>query len=255
AAVLHVSTNHPAEAREAYLRADEQYRLALPNDGGADTLNAYAWHLADCPVADVRDPVRAADLARRAIDRAPHEGRIWNTLGVAYSRAGEWHSAIAALDRSMELRSGGNPWDWFFLAMAHRQLGDRQAANEWYEKAARWMDTAGPPSMELLRYRAEAALLLGRPPDRLTSAGAGTRQQASPPPPRTNENSRQPNPPRTLRAGFRPPARRESARPCAHCPMVLSRPPTRNDHVADPSAELAPNSHQPPPDPASRRGT
>jgi tetratricopeptide (TPR) repeat protein/tRNA A-37 threonylcarbamoyl transferase component Bud32 len=175
AAALHVSTNHPAEAREAYLRADEQYRLALPHDGGAETLNAYAWQLADCPVADLRDPARAVELARRALDRAPHEGRIWNTLGVAYYRAGEWRNAVAALERSMELRSGGNPWDWFFLAMAHWRLGDPRAAGEWYEKAARWMDATGPPAQELLRYRAEAALLLGRPPDRLTPAGPGKR--------------------------------------------------------------------------------
>ncbi|QJW95613.1 protein kinase domain-containing protein [Frigoriglobus tundricola] len=164
-AAMHVSTKRPAEARDAFTRAAEQYRLALPLDAGAETLNAYAWLLADCPVADLRNPEQSAELAQRAVDRAPLEGRIWNTLGVARYRAGEWQKAITALERSAELRSGGTAWDWFFLAMASWRLGDRAAATAWCEKAVRAMDANGPPPADLSRYRSEAESLLGRPAD------------------------------------------------------------------------------------------
>jgi serine/threonine protein kinase len=164
-AALYVSTRRPSEARDAFTRVAEQLRLALPLDGGPETLNTYAWFLADCPVADLRNPELAVELARRAIDLAPLEGRIWNTLGVAHYRAGDFPSAIAALKRSMELRSGGNAWDWFFLAMATSKLGERPAATAWRAKAVRAMDEAGPLPADLVRYRSEAESLLGPPPD------------------------------------------------------------------------------------------
>jgi hypothetical protein len=34
--------------------------------------------------------------------------------------------AIQELEKSMELRNGGDSFDWFFLAMANWQLGERE---------------------------------------------------------------------------------------------------------------------------------
>ncbi len=162
AAALSTSVNQPAQAREEYARVAEQYRLAVEHGPTAGTLNDYAMLLADCPDASVRDPARAIDLARRATALAPEEGAIWNTLGLACYRAGEWRPAAAALEKSVALRRGGDAYDWFFLAMASWQLGDRAAAGEWYEKSVRWMGQSGPVPQELIRYRAEAEALLGR---------------------------------------------------------------------------------------------
>ena len=61
----------------------------------------------------------------------------------------------------MELRQGGESADWFFLAMAEWQMGDKDAARVWYDKAVNWMDTKQSDNEELLRFRAEAADLLG----------------------------------------------------------------------------------------------
>ena len=74
---------------------------------------------------------------------------------------GEWKAAIEALTKSMELRKGGDSNDWFFLAMAHWQLGDKTQARSWYDKAVPWMEKNQPKNEELLRFRAEAAALLG----------------------------------------------------------------------------------------------
>jgi eukaryotic-like serine/threonine-protein kinase len=93
--------------------------------------------------------------------RAPERGEFWNTLGVAQYRAGEFQSALIALSRSMELRSGGDAADHFFVAMAYERLGDRKQARIWYDKAVQWMDKRFPQGEADLRYQAEAKEVLG----------------------------------------------------------------------------------------------
>jgi hypothetical protein len=61
----------------------------------------------------------------------------------------------------MELNKGGDGNDWFFLAMAHWRLGDKPQARSWYGKAVSWMEKNQPRNEELMRFRAEAAALLG----------------------------------------------------------------------------------------------
>jgi tetratricopeptide (TPR) repeat protein len=90
------------------------------------------------------------------------EGTFWNTLGVAQYRAGEWKPAIEALEKSMELRKGGDSFDWFFVAMACRQQGKKELAGKWFDEAVQWMEMNNPKDKELLRFRAEAAALLAR---------------------------------------------------------------------------------------------
>ena len=103
----------------------------------------------------------AIEFATRAVELAPTNGNIWNTLGVSRYRAGEWQPAVEALAKSMDLRKGGDSSDWFFLAMVHWQLGDKDEARKVYDKAIEWMDKNQPKNEELLRFRAEAAELLG----------------------------------------------------------------------------------------------
>ena len=79
---------------------------------------------------------------------------------MAQYRAGYWGAAVEALNRSMELCGRRRPRRWFFLAMAHRQLGDAAEARRWYDKADAWMEAKGSRDEELRRFRAEAAALL-----------------------------------------------------------------------------------------------
>src|SRR5205823_3087568 len=99
----------------------------------------------------------------KAVELSPRDGAIWNTLGVAQYRAGDWKAAITSLEKSMSLRNGGDSADWFFLAMAHRQLGDQPQARRWYDKAVAGMEKHQPNDDELRRFRAEAAERLGLP--------------------------------------------------------------------------------------------
>jgi tetratricopeptide (TPR) repeat protein len=124
-------------------------------------LNRLAWRLANCPEPKVRDPRRAVELATKATQLQPKQANYWNTLGVAHYRAGSLKEAVAALEKSMELRKGGDSNDWFLLAMAHWQIGHRDEARKWYDKAVEWMEKNQPQNEELRRFRAEAAGVLG----------------------------------------------------------------------------------------------
>jgi tetratricopeptide (TPR) repeat protein len=107
------------------------------------------------------DPKRAVELATAAIMHGSEVATYWNTLGIARYRAGDWKLAIEALKKSMELHAGGDASDWLFLAMAHRQLGDKVQAGRWYHKAVEWMEKHDPDDKVLGRFRSEAQALLG----------------------------------------------------------------------------------------------
>jgi eukaryotic-like serine/threonine-protein kinase len=129
-----------------------------PNDAGAN--NQLAWLLATCPDLKLRDPKEAVVRARKAVELDPKNALYPSTLGAAYYRSGDWKAAITALEKSMEFRKGGDGNEWFFLAMAHWRLGEKNKARAWYERATQWMDKNQPDNEELRRFRTEAAALL-----------------------------------------------------------------------------------------------
>jgi tetratricopeptide (TPR) repeat protein len=125
-----------------------------------DAQNEIASKLVTDPDPSWRNPMLAVELAERAIGARPGDGLIWNTVGAARYRNGQWKDAIAAFEKSMELRNGGDSNDWFFLAMCHWQLGDKEQARVWYHKAVEWMDNNQPQNAELGRIRDEATQLI-----------------------------------------------------------------------------------------------
>src|SRR5262249_24166870 len=99
-------------------------------------------------------------------------------------RAGDWKAAVAALDKSVELRQGGDAMDRLFLAMAHRKLGDPDEARKAYDLALQWLEKNKEPlekdkgraaEPRLLRAEAEQVLELKQKCPRLarTNKGAG----------------------------------------------------------------------------------
>jgi serine/threonine protein kinase/tetratricopeptide (TPR) repeat protein len=124
--------------------------------------NNLAWLLATCSALNLRDPERAVESAKKAVELAPTHGNYWNTLGAAHYRAGQWKPAVQALNKSMDLQKGGDSSDWFFLAMAHWRLGEEDQARRWYDRAVQWMDKNNPKNDELRRFREEAVELLGK---------------------------------------------------------------------------------------------
>ena len=100
-----------------------------------------------------------ADFSQ-AVKLVSSDENIPNAPGVAHPRAEDWKAAIAALGKSMKLRNGGL-CDWFFLAMANWQLGEKQEARKWYGRAVDWMEKNKPHNEESRRFRAEAEKLIG----------------------------------------------------------------------------------------------
>src|SRR5262249_52374255 len=71
-----------------------------------DTMNTLAWHLATAPDPGDRDAPRAVELAKELVEANLAESSPWNTLGVAYYRAGDRKNAIVALERAEALAPG-----------------------------------------------------------------------------------------------------------------------------------------------------
>jgi serine/threonine protein kinase/Flp pilus assembly protein TadD len=142
---------------EAIAEFEESIRLDQDFSGAHFNL---AWLLATATDHKFRDPARAVALGKRAVMLDPNDGHPWNTLGVAQYRAGDWKAAVVGLEKSLELR-GGDAFDWFYLAMAHWQLGDKKQARQWYDKAVSWIDKAKPQAEDYMRLRVEAQALLG----------------------------------------------------------------------------------------------
>jgi serine/threonine protein kinase/Flp pilus assembly protein TadD len=138
--------------------------------------------LANCPdlkLRDIQSAARLAEqatrLAKQAVERAPSNGGFWNWLGQAHYRAGNWKECVAALEKSVQLRSsiqgylvpggpdvgGGNSFDYFFLAMAYARLDNNKQSRDWYDKAIQWMNQYRPRDGELSSYRDEAKEVLG----------------------------------------------------------------------------------------------
>jgi serine/threonine protein kinase/tetratricopeptide (TPR) repeat protein len=128
--------------------------------GNAEYHRCLAWNLATCPDPLFREPARAVQAGRKAVELAPRNDGSWNRLGIAHYRAGDWEAAIAALEKAMQLKNGGDSWDWLFLAMAHWQRGEKEQARRWYDRAAPRMPTSAG-AVRYDRFRAEAAALLG----------------------------------------------------------------------------------------------
>ena len=122
--------------------------------------NRPAWILLMTPNLPDRDPPRALKLATRAMELEPADGNIWNTLAVARYRTADWQGAVAALQKSIELRQGGDAFDWLFLAMAHWQLGNKDESQKWHAKAMNPAARTQPENEQLRRLQAEAAELL-----------------------------------------------------------------------------------------------
>ncbi len=161
-AVAHRGLSFALEKKNQWDEAIREYRTAIELDPkNVWAHNELAWLLATCPAPNLRDPKRAVELAKKAVEFTPTDGNYWNTLGAAYYRAGDWKAAIKTLEKSMDLRKGGDSLDWFYLTMANWQLGEKEQARQWYDRAVQWMEKNQPKNDELHRFRSEAAELLG----------------------------------------------------------------------------------------------
>jgi WD40 repeat protein/serine/threonine protein kinase/tetratricopeptide (TPR) repeat protein len=152
------ATDPEAVARRIALDSDD------PNYQIATQYNGSAWLLVTTNDPLERDPAKAVELAKKAIALAPQTAHYWLTLGIARYRAGQWREAITALDKSVKLEPEKyTGFIGFVHAMVSWKMGHKDEAQKSYARAAQWTDQHAPNSPALLRFRVEAAELLGLP--------------------------------------------------------------------------------------------
>jgi serine/threonine protein kinase/tetratricopeptide (TPR) repeat protein len=152
------------EASEAYGQARATWeKLVADNPEVSPYARGLAFLLARSPDPAVRDPKRAAGLARQAVERGPRDTGSWLALGIAHYRAGEWPAALRALSRSREL-GADHPVLWLHLAMTQEQLGEKERARRCYDRGRARLEKVLPVPPRFLVLRDEAAALLSLPP-------------------------------------------------------------------------------------------
>jgi uncharacterized protein HemY len=132
--------------------------------GDARALNNLAGHLVTGPV-EQRDPARALELIRDALEQQPQNAHFLNTLGVVQYRNGQYAAAAATLEKSLRAGKGASEgFNLFFLAMCHAKLGAPAKAKDCFQRAVTWTgskkDLAAHQVEELKAFRAEAEAVL-----------------------------------------------------------------------------------------------
>jgi serine/threonine protein kinase len=159
---MHWAGGQSREADQAYRQAVELGdRMSATFPPGNPLDGEYALLLVTCPDPKWRNAKRVRKCASRAVEQNPRNADAWTTLGIAAYRMSDHAAAIVALEKAMALRGDHFTVEQFFLALAHGRRGDKRQAREWFDKATAWMSKTGSQDEDLLRFRAEAAALLG----------------------------------------------------------------------------------------------
>ena len=88
------------------------------------------WQLVKNPDPKLRDPKRAVELAKEAVELTPNSRMAWQNLGWILYRAGNWKASIEALEKSCKLQNGGDAGQWIVLALAHAKLAAQEGQSE-----------------------------------------------------------------------------------------------------------------------------
>ena len=131
--------------------------------------------LANCPDEALRDPPRAVALAKRVLP--PSAGHYWRYLALAQYRSQQWQDAADSIQQAMDLREGGDAFDWLLLAMAQWQLGQKEKARRKVHPGQGGNQAGKPLFYEYLgvmavqRLQNEAEMLMGEANEDTEQAG------------------------------------------------------------------------------------
>jgi tetratricopeptide (TPR) repeat protein len=143
------------KVEESLRELRKEIEAKRPFLGASGELAAF---LVICPDTKLRDPRLALEMAMKGIKLDSRSALYWQILGWAHYRTGNPEDSVKALEKSIQFQDGkGDAGQWLFLAMAHWQLGHRDVARTWYDKAQK-SDKKDWPE-EFHRFLAEAAKL------------------------------------------------------------------------------------------------
>jgi tetratricopeptide (TPR) repeat protein len=114
----------------------------------AEGANFTAWSCVVNPGV-LPDYTEVLSMAQRFADSNVALAIAHTTLGAVWLRSGRPDRAVPALNLADELNDPDDPdsttssaYAWYLLAIAHSQLGQVDAARQWYDRATSWMDQA-----------------------------------------------------------------------------------------------------------------
>jgi predicted Zn-dependent protease len=161
------------------LAAIQKAQAVAPED--PELNNALATMLLASGDPKMRDPKRAVALAQKAIKAWPSRWEPWRTLGMAHHFDENNQKAVEALQKSLDLRGGwGDVFDFFPLAAAYQQLGNKKESRKWYDRGVDWARKNQHPYLRevaVLRADAETALGIGKQPEPAPTVPPGGKEK------------------------------------------------------------------------------
>jgi tetratricopeptide (TPR) repeat protein len=128
---------------------------------------ANAWYSRGYAYLKLDQPAKALGDYSKVINLDPKFADAWCSRGQAYLKLGQPAKAVADCSTAIELRKGGDAFDWLYLAMAHRKLGNHDQARNAYDQAVQWLKKNQEAlakdqtrAEELRRLRSEAETVL-----------------------------------------------------------------------------------------------
>jgi tetratricopeptide (TPR) repeat protein len=122
------------------------------------------WGMVTSEDPALRSSAKAVELAEAAVKARPDDCYSWGALGFARYRTANWRGAVEALEKSLQINKDGiHCAQFFFLAMAHWQLGDKAKARQGFDRGVAGVNAHDSQDEESRRLWSEAAALLGLP--------------------------------------------------------------------------------------------
>jgi WD40 repeat protein/tetratricopeptide (TPR) repeat protein len=128
---------------------------------GIDAIREMALLYAHCPDPAQRKPTEAVAMARKLVEKYPELDFGPVLLGGALYRIGDFPAAREALTKSLSLYVQGNAEAEFFLAMTQYRQGEKEGARLHFARGVWCLKKMKAAEKRLLRYRDEAAEVLG----------------------------------------------------------------------------------------------
>jgi tetratricopeptide (TPR) repeat protein len=162
-------------SRGLVYRGRKQYDLALADLNKAlelDPEDSATYSDRGTVYTDRREYELALADLNRAVELEPENSAAYRNRGKVYYAMKRYDAALAELKTAIEVNvekaaltrfaaslkhHGEHGYDLFFLALAYCQLGEKDEARQWYQKAVDWMEHNKPEEEGLGRFRDEAA--------------------------------------------------------------------------------------------------
>jgi len=153
------------EDKKAFADLDKYASIVKDPSRVAEAYASLAVRLVPEP-QEMANPEIAVELFRKAHEMQRENWLYLTGLGRAYYRAGQWEEAMAELTESTKLPGGDNGLNFLGLSMAHWQLGEKEQATNWHNKAIEWIqnsntDMSSPLGQMIYYIYSEAAELMG----------------------------------------------------------------------------------------------